>query len=169
MTFNKQGFWLTSSRSCLISTRATISITSIAFLLISFQFYGQGSEYYTAEEIEEMRTRMKDLGYDSDFINKSLAPYIDKASIKLEKTTFTGKYNKKYQQLKISNCSEIEGEDFCTKYITINGARVELFISTNHVVFNLRPLDLDIGSEVDIVIHHSVGCTPLITNPQDFK
>jgi len=136
-------------------------------------FCGQGvcqiGEYITMDEIEGMRLRMKKLGYDSTFIETSLEPYLEKANIPLVKTTFKGNYNKKYQQLRISNCSEIEADDFCVKYMLINGHRADVFCKTTNLIFNLRPLDLPLGSEVNVELYHKEGCLPLITNEVDFK
>ena len=144
-------------------------VLAFACLFVSFTSYGQESEYYTMEEIQDMRKRLEDLGYEEDFIKKSLEPYMAKASIDLEKTTFKGYYNKKYQQLIISNCSEVEGEMYCAKYLKINGKKVDVYCTTFHLVYNLRPLDLELGSEVVIEIFHTKGCLPLVTNTEDFK
>ena len=140
----------------------------ILVLVCSFQSFAQGDEYVTMEEIEEMRGRMQELGYDSAFIETSLKPYIEKAKIKLIVTKFNGTYLKKFQQLKISNCSEIEGDDFCTKYIVINGVKVNAYTTTNNLVFNLRPLDLPLGCDLNIELYHKEGCTPLVTNASEF-
>ncbi|MFT7612207.1 MAG: hypothetical protein ACI9J3_001161 [Parvicellaceae bacterium] len=139
------------------------------FALCSYQGISQEGEYITLQEIEDMRTRMKNLGYDSVFIENSLSPYLEKASVDLIRTTFIGDYNTKYQQLKISNCSEIESDDFCVKYIIINKHRADVFCKTSNLVFSLRPLDLPLGSEVTIELYHKEGCLPLITNEVDFK
>lgn len=144
-------------------------ILSLILVVVSLTGYTQESEYYTKEEIEEMRVRLKKLGYDEAFIKKSLEPYMAKAHEELTKTVFKGAYNKKFQQLRISNCSEVEGDDFCAKYIKINGKKIEAYCTSTSVVVNLRPLDLELGSDVTIEIFHLDGCLPQITNKADFR